>query len=225
MTAMAEAFARLGIKAKPPEHTPRRTLDPERLPAPDFQAMADEELAEATRELERDATVIEVELQEDLLPDGSSERGIRWRHAAGRARAFKVAHLKLAKAELEKRGAVVASAAKQSRQETHLRHLEAERALSEQKQREREAAAEAHRVAVTAAQERKRAALAERDAAWERRQARRARMFMLAAERLLPHEERAWLWDMARTMFPEAPEWRSAYADAPATARDALKGE
>ncbi len=69
----------------------------------------------------------------------------------GKAGAYKRAYLKLARAEAERRHwataprTAEAAAEKAARQEAHLRQLEAERALSEQRTRERLAAAEAHR--------------------------------------------------------------------------------
>jgi hypothetical protein len=45
-------------------------------------------------------------------------------------------------------------------------------------------------------------------AAWERRQARRARLFLLTARRVLSEVEYARLWAAARERFPDAEEWR-----------------
>jgi hypothetical protein len=166
-------------------------LDPKLLPAPDFAAMSGDEIAAAIRELEQGLLEIQEQLRADLRLDGGSGRGEPWRRAAGRAAAFERHHLRLARAEAEKR----ATGERLTWQDAHMLRLEAQRVLSEQRERERVATAEAHLAEVEA------------DAAWQRRHARRCRMFVVAADHVLTDAEWDRVWARAKEMFPDAPEW------------------
>ena len=70
-------------------------------PVPKFGAMSDAELALFIAENERDQIVITEEMRVDL--EAGQPRGARWRQAAGRAKGYKVANLKLARAEEARR--------------------------------------------------------------------------------------------------------------------------
>jgi hypothetical protein len=200
MSAMQDAFARLGIR---PQSQPRQSEKDRRIEsAPDFRALSDVELDAEIAALDQARIVI----TEELAADAASPypKGQVWRNSAGRARAYKVAHLKLANDEYNRRHppAVV------KKEAAALSQMAAAQARAEARAQEKEAKASAHQAEIDAARERKAAARAENELVWQKRQARRARMFLMAADRLLSKEERAWLWDAAREMFPDDAVWR-----------------
>jgi hypothetical protein len=251
MSAMREAFAKLGIEPQQPARA-----EPKHPSPADLKAMTGARLEFLIRDLEADARRITGDLEKDLA-DGTSERGEAWRRAAEYARTKRQEMIAAAKKELERRRAAMPDA------ERERRHAAVAAALQEQRRRDAEAAAAAKAAEEAAEAERRRAeeaaaaeakaaedaaeaarrtspkllrhedhlrrlaletALAEqkartreadwaaareqRLAAWERRQAQRARMFLLAARRALPETELARAWAAARARFPDAPEWR-----------------
>jgi hypothetical protein len=267
MSAMREAFAKLGIEPQQPARA-----EPKRAPlAADFKMMTGVQIEATVRDLEHDVRRIDADLEEDLA-DGTSERGEAWRAAAAYARTKRQDLIAAAKREIERRrtampdaererrraavaaalqiqeqqrrrdaeAAAAAKAAEEAaeaerrraeaaaaaaeakaaedaaeaarrsspkllRHEDHLRRLALETALAEQKARTREADWAAARE--------------QRMAAWERRQARRARLFLLAAKRALSEVEWARVWAAARERFPDAPEWGSMRPPGSASAR------
>lgn len=179
--------------------------------APDFRKFTDEQIAEAIRELERNKLVITADLEADQA-EGEA-RGRTWRLAAGRARSFAIAHLTQARAEEARRLQVVQSAAgqgsKPAKSAAHAEVLQRQTEAVEMRAREVEARAQAHQLGIDLNRTRKEAAQAENDAAWQKRQARLARMFLAAARRSLPRADLNVIWDEARLMFPDAPEWKA----------------
>jgi len=180
-------------------------------PVPKFGAMSDAELALFIAEHDRDQIVIAEEMRTDL--EAGQPRGPRWRQAAGRARAFMVANLKLARVEEERRKPSVDQAAEKAKKLEIARQQQAlEKEAAETRRAAKAAEIEYHNARSAAARDERDAQKAAAQAVWERRQARRARMFAMAAYKHMTKEERAWLWDAAREMFPDAPEWGDALA-------------
>ncbi len=100
MSTLADAFQRLGIK--PIDKAPTMTRTEYRIAAaPNFRTMADDELAQAIAVLEQDRIVISERLDDDAR--AGYPLGFSWRQSAGTARAYKVAHIKLAQDEQARR--------------------------------------------------------------------------------------------------------------------------
>ena len=202
MSALQEAFGRLGYRQT--SH-PRPSVKAHRVEtAPNYSVFSDDELKAEIAVLEQAKIVITEELNEDA--HALVSKGMVWRQSAGKARAYKIAHLKLARDEYDRRHppAVVK---KEAARAAVLLQMEAAQALAEARAREKAATAEEHNARVALARENKEAALAQRDLVWQKRQARRARMFLMAADQHMSKQERAWLWDAARQMFPDDPVW------------------
>ena len=205
MSAMEEAFSRLGFRPSAQPRPPRASVKAHRIEtAPNYSAFTDDDLKAEIAVLEQARIVITEEINADhlaLVPKGNA-----WRQAASKARAYKVAHLKLARDEYDRRHppAVVK---KEAARAAVVSQMEAAQALAEARAREKAAIAEEHNARVALARANKEAAVAQRDLVWQKRQARRARMFLMAADQYLSKQERAWLWDAARQMFPDDPVW------------------
>lgn len=178
--------------------------------APDFRSMSDEELAQAIDRIEQERIVISEELDADWAEGGN--RGSAWRVSAGRARAYRVAHLKLARDEearrTPKKKATADIEATTAKAVAHAAALAAAQELAEAKTRAKEVTLAEHQARMALLREEKALRHAEAGAVWEKRQARRARMFLIAADRCMSADDRALIWDRAREMFPEAEEWR-----------------
>jgi hypothetical protein len=175
-------------------------------PVPKFGAMSDAELALFIAENERDQIVITEEMRVDL--EAGQPRGARWRQAAGRAKGYKVANLKLARVEEEKRKPSIDQAAEKAKKLEIARQQQAlEKEAAETRRAAKAVEIEYHNARSAAARDERDAQKAAANAVWERRQARRARMFAMAARKHMTKEECAWLWDAARKMFPDAPDW------------------
>ena len=106
-SALREAFAKIGIHPEPQREVPPMRRPPEselrESSAPLFFTFTDEQLAASIYEIETAMHLITAQLDFDL--EQGCQRGMAWRNAAGRARAHKKAHLKLARAEEAQRRA------------------------------------------------------------------------------------------------------------------------
>lgn len=200
MNAMQEAFAKLGFRNTPRPATPEKQRRIEA--APNYKTFTDEELDAEIAALEEARIVITEEIQADLA--AIAPKGEVWRRNAGRARAYKVAHLKLARDEYERRRPKAADL----KAAAHAAWAARAQEVTEAKTREKEAERARAAALAEAAREGKAKAKAEADLVWQKRQARRARLFLMAADYYLTKEERAWLWDKAREMFPDDLAWR-----------------
>jgi hypothetical protein len=175
-------------------------------PVPKFGAMSDAELALFIAENERDQIVITEEMRVDL--EAGQPRGARWRQAAGRAKGYKVANLKLARAEEARRAPQVNKVAEKAKKlEMARQNYALEKEAVETRRAAKTAEIEYYNARSAAARDERDAQKAAANAVWERRNARRARMFVMAAHQNMTKAECAWLWDAARKMFPDAPDW------------------
>lgn len=174
-------------------------------PVPKFGAMSDAELALFISKNERDQIVITEEMRTDL--EAGQPRGSRWRQAAGRAKGYKVANLKLARAEEARRAPQIKVAEKAKKLEMARQNHALEKEAVEKRRAAKTTEIEYYKARSAAARDERDAQKAAAGAVWERRQARRARMFVMAAHQHMTKEECAWLWDAAREMFPDAPDW------------------
>lgn len=200
MSALQEAFAKLGVR--PTTRHPPNEKEHRLETAPDYKTFTDAELDAEIAALEQARIVITEELEADA--SGAIPKGDVWRRNAGRARAYKVAHLKLARDEYERRRPKAADL----KAAAHAAWVARAQEVAEAKTREKEAERARAAALAEAAREGKAKAKAEADLVWQKRQARRARLFLMAADYYLTKEERAWLWDKARELFPDDPAWR-----------------
>jgi hypothetical protein len=197
MTALADAFQRLGIRPTGTVAGAKRTVPAD--DAPDFSAMPDDVLAACMRQLDQDVGVITEELDVDLAL--GMARGERWRHAAGRARAYKITHLRMAKAEQERRTPkkeIVAVAKKQAETE----RMAAEKALAEVRREEKRID---HEIALARRAEAAAKAAEAKAAAHvfnQTLQAKRDRAFVSAAFKILDDATIFEVWAKARELRP-----------------------
>lgn len=191
-------------------------------PPPRFCDMGEEELTAAIDALAYDVAVITEHMTVDAQEGGP--RGAQWRKNAGIAKGFKSAHLKLARAEMQRRVEYQGSAAKANKAAAFAARAEAEQALIEARIRDRESAARDRESAARARESAadgwkietahaialRQLAQAETSAAAERRNVRRARCFLVAARRLLPPDQMDAIWARAEELFPDMPRWKDA---------------
>ena len=184
-------------------------------PPPRFCDMTDDELAREIEALIYDTTVIGEQLAIDQ--EQGNPRGRDWWRTAGIAKGFKSAHLKLARAEMLRRTERQNDKEKVERAAAFAARLDAERAVLEAKTRdrdaatrERESAAELRKVETAHAHALRQLAQAETSSAWEKRNARRARCFLIAARRLLTPDQMDAVWARAEELFPDMPRLQDA---------------
>lgn len=209
MTALAEAMQRAGIGTRNRPDEPKATSEPwlkighqNRILA----MMTDEDLEQAIEQASVEIARITTQLKTSERTGGRYDQGGEvWRQNAGKARSHRKDRIDAIRDEQARRTAERERDPDlyRVRQELAIRAAEAEEAAAGMRYAEIKAQSNAKRFAFKA----------EADLIWQKAQARRARMFMMAAYRSLHPEDYGTIIGYAKEMFPDAPEWRCGDAN------------
>ena len=204
MTALAEAMQRAGIGTRKRPDAPKPAEEPWAKISHLNRAIAmmtDEELEAGIEQASAEIARITMQLKTSERTDGRFDPGDDvWRQNAGKARAYRKLRIEAIRDEQARRKAECDRDPDlyRVRQELALAAAQAAEAASTMRYAEIKAQSNANRSAHRA----------ESDLVWARAQARRARMFMMAAYRNLHPADYQSIIGYAKQMFPDAPEWR-----------------